>query len=54
MLFVPNMFHGEGRNFYLVRRADPPYLGLNLKDIGMSGADLLADRVLQNGDPILS
>ena len=31
--------------------ADPPYLGLALKDIGMSGADLLADRLLQNGDP---
>jgi hypothetical protein len=31
--------------------ADPPYLGLNLKDIGMSGPDLLADRLLQNGDP---
>lgn len=28
-----------------------PYLGLELKDIGMSSADLLADRLLQNGDP---
>lgn len=31
--------------------ATPPYLGLSLKDIGMSAADLLADRLLQNGDP---
>ncbi|MEO6815630.1 MAG: Tat pathway signal protein, partial [Edaphobacter sp.] len=30
---------------------NPPYLGLNLKDIGMAGADLLADRLLKNGDP---
>ncbi|MFI5073091.1 MAG: Tat pathway signal protein, partial [Terriglobales bacterium] len=30
---------------------NPPYLGLNLKDIGMAGADLLADRLLRNGDP---
>ena len=29
----------------------PPYLGLALKDIGLSSADLLADRLLQNGDP---
>jgi hypothetical protein len=28
-----------------------PYLGLALKDIGLSSADLLADRLLQNGDP---
>lgn len=28
-----------------------PYLGLALKDIGTSSADLLADRLLQNGDP---
>jgi hypothetical protein len=27
------------------------YLGLDIKDIGMSGPDLLADRLLQNGDP---
>ncbi|HEV7220149.1 MAG TPA: Tat pathway signal protein [Terriglobales bacterium] len=32
--------------------AGTPYLGLNLKDIGMSGPDLLADRILQGGgDP---
>ena len=30
--------------------ADPPYLGLNLDEIGLSGADLLADRLLQGGD----
>lgn len=28
-----------------------PYLGLQLKDIGLSSPDLLADRLLQNGDP---
>lgn len=31
--------------------ADPPYLGLSLKDIGMSGRDLLAEKLLENGDP---
>ncbi|HEV2223915.1 MAG TPA: hypothetical protein VGR97_04550, partial [Candidatus Acidoferrales bacterium] len=31
--------------------ANPPYLGLSLKDIGMSGPDLLADKLLANGDP---
>lgn len=30
---------------------DPPYLGLKLADIGMSGPDLLADKLLQHGDP---
>src|SRR2546425_8418438 len=29
----------------------PPYLGLDLKDIGLSSADLLADRLLRDGDP---
>ncbi len=28
-----------------------PYLGLALKDIGLASADLLADRLLQDGDP---
>ena len=28
-----------------------PYLGLSLKDIGLSSADLLADRLLREGDP---
>lgn len=28
-----------------------PYLGLALKDIGLSSADLLADQLLKNGDP---
>lgn len=27
------------------------YLGMALKDVGLSSADLLADRLLQNGDP---
>jgi hypothetical protein len=27
------------------------YLGLTLKEVGLSSADLLADRLLQNGDP---
>lgn len=31
--------------------AAPPYLGLSLKYIGMAGPDLLADRLLRNGDP---
>ncbi|PYU74720.1 MAG: Tat pathway signal protein [Acidobacteria bacterium] len=32
--------------------ADPAYLGLNLKDIGTTGADLLAERLLlSGGDP---
>jgi hypothetical protein len=31
--------------------ANPPYLGLSLKDIGMSGRDLLAEKLLENGDP---
>jgi hypothetical protein len=31
--------------------ANPPYLGLNLKDIGMSPRDLLAEKLLENGDP---
>ena len=30
--------------------ANPPYLGLNLDEIGLSGSDLLADRLLQGGD----
>src|SRR5262252_10363675 len=30
--------------------AEPPYLGLNLDEIGLSGPDLLADRLLQGGD----
>ena len=29
--------------------ATPPYLGLSMNDIGMAGADLLADRLLQHG-----
>ncbi|PYU09593.1 MAG: Tat pathway signal protein [Acidobacteria bacterium] len=29
---------------------EPPYLGLNLDEIGLAGADLLADRLLQGGD----
>ncbi len=29
----------------------PPYLGLSLKDIGLSAADLLADKLLAHGDP---
>jgi hypothetical protein len=34
-------FAGEGQ----------PYLGLDLKDIGMAGSDLLADKLLAHGDP---
>lgn len=32
-------------------QATVPYLGLSIKDIGMSGRDLLADKLLENGDP---
>lgn len=31
--------------------ADPPYLGLSLKDIGTSPRDLLAEKLLANGEP---
>ncbi len=31
--------------------ATPPYLGLSLSDIGLANADLLADRLLAQGDP---
>jgi hypothetical protein len=31
--------------------ANPPYLGLALSDIGTSGRDLLADKLLEHGDP---
>jgi hypothetical protein len=31
--------------------ANPPWLGLSLKEIGLSGADLLADRLLAAGEP---
>ena len=31
--------------------ANPPYLGLNLADIGVSPRDLLADKLLEHGDP---
>jgi hypothetical protein len=30
---------------------DPPYLGLKLREVGLAGPDLLADRLLANGDP---
>jgi hypothetical protein len=31
--------------------ANPSHLGLSLNNIGMAGADLLADKLLENGDP---
>jgi hypothetical protein len=31
--------------------AGPPYLGLSLSEIGTSGPDLLADKLLEHGDP---
>ena len=31
--------------------ANPPYLGLSLDEIGTSGRDLLAEKLLENGDP---
>lgn len=30
---------------------DPQHLGLDIKDIGMAGPDLLADKLLEHGDP---
>ena len=46
-----------GVNVFLAKSAEAsmpegtPYLGLALKDIGLSSADLLADQLLRNGDP---
>ncbi len=31
--------------------ADPPFLGLKIADIGTAGPDLLADKLLESGDP---
>lgn len=31
--------------------ADPPHLGLKISDIGTAGPDLLADKLLENGEP---
>src|SRR5882724_3172256 len=31
--------------------AEPPYLGLKLADVGTAGEDLLANKLLENGDP---
>ncbi len=31
--------------------AEPPFLGLKISDIGTSGPDLLADKLLEHGDP---
>ncbi len=52
--FVPSI--GAGR--VLIKDAEAtfadtnsPHLGLSLSDIGMSGPDLLADRLLRHGDP---
>ena len=47
----------SGQNLRLRKSAEAsmpegtPYLGLALKDIGTTSADLLADRLLHNGDP---
>lgn len=47
----------SGESRVLTRNAEAsmaegaPYLGLALKDIGLSSPDLLADRLLQSGDP---
>jgi hypothetical protein len=47
----------SGKTFALGKSAEAsmaegtPYLGLALRDIGTSSADLLADRLLRNGDP---
>jgi hypothetical protein len=31
--------------------AEKPYMALDIKEIGMSGPDLLADKLLEQGDP---
>lgn len=48
----------QGQARVLTRNAEetfassgPQYLGLDIKDIGMSGPDLLADKLLARGDP---
>jgi len=48
----------SGHNHVLAKSAEanfpgsgPPYLGLKLADLGMAGPDLLADRLLRDGDP---
>ena len=48
----------QGRARVLTRNAEetfasagPYYLGLDIKDIGMAGPDLLADKLLAHGDP---
>lgn len=48
--------HGEHRELHKSAEptfptADPPFLGLKIADIGMSGPDLLADELLKSGDP---
>lgn len=49
---------GKSQGLVLTKSAEaafaednPPYLGLNISDIGLAGPDLLADRLLRNGDP---
>lgn len=41
----------ERRTEAVYSQAKQPYLGLKLGDIGVSGPDLLADKLLENGDP---
>jgi hypothetical protein len=52
--FVPA--HGSARTLAksaeaAFAEANPPYLGLALSEIGTSGRDLLADKLLEHGDP---
>ncbi len=55
---VMTLAASSGHNHVLAKSAEanfpgsgPPYLGLKLADIGMAGPDLLADRLLRDGDP---
>jgi hypothetical protein len=53
----PLVFVSSGETRVLAKSAEAsmpegtPYLGLALKEIGLSSPDLLADRLLQDGDP---
>jgi len=57
LVFLSSSGRTSGETRVLTKSAEAsmaegsPYLGLALKDIGLSSPDLLADRLLQNGDP---
>jgi hypothetical protein len=57
LVFLSSSGETSGETRVLTKSAEAsmpegsPYLGFALKDIGLSSPDLLADRLLQNGDP---